>query len=131
MASMAVVLAVGASPRGQASRGTPVSMVTWLRRPRVEPGRPVILMSGAFRRSRLGMRMVSSRVSPLLDRARTTSCRGHHAQVAVHGLHRVQEQGRGAGGVEGGHDLAGHDAGFAHPGDDDPALGLITSDPPP
>ena len=73
MASMAVVLAVGASPRGQASRGTPVSMVTWLRCPRVEPGRPVMVMSGAFRRSRLGMRMVSSRVSPLLDRARTTS----------------------------------------------------------
>ncbi len=49
----------------------------------------------------------------------------HHAQVAVHGLHRMEEQGRGAGGVEGGHDFPGHDAGFAHPGDDDPALGLI------
>ena len=50
---------------------------------------------------------------------------GHHAQVAVHGLHRVQEEGRGAGGVEGGHEFSGHNAGFAHPGDDDPALGLI------
>ena len=73
MASMAVVLAVGARPRGQASRGTPVSMTTKLARPRVELGRPVKLIRGEPRRLRLGRRMVSSWVSPLLDRTRITS----------------------------------------------------------
>ena len=46
-----------------------------------------------------------------------------HAEVAVARLARVHEVGGGAGGGEGRGDLAPDMAGFAHAGDDQPALG--------
>jgi hypothetical protein len=46
---------------------------------------------------------------------------GDHAQVAVAGLARVDVERRGAGGSQGGGDLARHVAGLAHAGGDHPA----------
>ena len=43
----------------------------------------------------------------------------------MHGLYWMKKKGRGAGAVQGGHDLPGHNAGFADPGKDDPAGSLV------
>ena len=73
MASAAVVLAVGASPSGQASRATLTSRVTSAARPRVESGLPVMAIRGTPRRLISGRMVRISGVSPELDRASTTS----------------------------------------------------------
>ena len=46
---------------------------------------------------------------------------GEHAEVAVDGFGGMEEVRRGAGGTEGGGDLAGDDAGFAHTGEENGA----------
>ena len=73
MARAAVVLAVGARPKGQASSATLTSMLTSAPCARVERGFPVKLIRGTPRRLISGrIRRISS-VSPELDRARTRS----------------------------------------------------------
>ena len=57
--------------------------------------------------------------------------RADHAEVAVAGLGGMDEEGRRAGGGEGGGDLARHVAGLAHAGADDPALRRRTGCRPP
>ena len=68
-----MVEAVGASPCGQASRGTPECSVTSARRPRVESSRPVMairLVPSDFSAGRMAF---SSAVSPELEMAMMTS----------------------------------------------------------
>ena len=83
----------------------------------VEPARAVIATSGRPKRREWATRSASSAVSPELDRASTASPGDDHAQVAVRGLGRMDEQRRRAGRGEGGGDLAGDLAGLAHAGD--------------
>jgi len=73
MASAAVVLEVGARPKGQASRATPTSMTMSLARPRVDRGFPVRAMSGSSMGAMRAMSWLSSVVSPLLEMAMSTS----------------------------------------------------------
>ncbi len=73
MASIAVVLAVGARLSGQASSGTVTSKATVALRASVEARLPVRVMSGVARRFRCGSRNTSSGLSPELDKASTTS----------------------------------------------------------
>ena len=73
MARVAVVLEVGASPRGQASAATLTSMQTLASRASVEPCRPVRAIRGTPRRLMMGRMVRISAVSPELDSARTTS----------------------------------------------------------
>jgi len=54
---------------------------------------------------------------------------GHEdAEVAVDRFGRVEEEGWGAGGAEGGGDFLRDDAGFAHAGDDDAAFFIAAAD---
>src|SRR3989344_1866907 len=73
MASWAVVLAVGAKFRGQASRSTLQSSTRSAWRASVDCSPPVIAISGAPRRLSTGRMAVSSPLSPLLEIARTRS----------------------------------------------------------
>ncbi len=75
IASVAVVLAVGARFNGQASSATLTSSVTFAARPRVESVLPTRTMSGTASRFRCGSSRTSSGVSPEFDRASTTSVR--------------------------------------------------------
>src|ERR1051326_2045757 len=74
-ARVAVVDAVGARPRGHASLG--IAAERWKSAPRasVELGLPVMATIDAPMRSRRGIRLTSSSVSPELEMARTTSPR--------------------------------------------------------
>ncbi len=74
-ASTAVVEAVGASPCGQASRGTPELRVTSASRPSVESSRPVMAMRLAPSDFRAGRMAFNSAVSPELEMAMITSSR--------------------------------------------------------
>ena len=74
-ASAAVVLAVGTRFIGQASSETEQSSTTVAARASVDDVLPVIAMSVAPRRFSVSSRRVSSSVSPLCDRAITTSSR--------------------------------------------------------
>ena len=121
MASVAVVLAVGARFSGQASSGTLTSRATVAARPRVESAlagegdeRHAQALQMGQQEHELG-RLAGIGQGEQHIRARD------HAQVAVAGLGRVQEERRGAGAGQGGGDLAADMAGFAHPGDHDPA----------
>ena len=69
----AVVLLVGARPRGQASLETPTSKITSAFLPRVELALPTMAMILAPMRRRDGKIFKTSPVSPLLDSAITTS----------------------------------------------------------
>ncbi len=73
MASWAVVLAVGARFRGQASRSTLQSSTRSAWRARVDCSPPVSAMRGAPRRLSTGRMAVSSPLSPLLEMASTRS----------------------------------------------------------
>ena len=73
MASAAEVLAVGASPSGQASCSTLTSMFTSASRAMRERSLPVRVMSGTPRRLISGRMVRISSVSPEFDRASTTS----------------------------------------------------------
>ena len=73
MASWAVVLAVGAKFRGQASRGTPQSSTRSAWRANVDCSPPVMAIKGAPRRLSTGKMAVSSPLSPLLEMASTRS----------------------------------------------------------
>ncbi len=68
-----MVLAVGAKPKGQASLFTPVFITISLCRPKVESGFSVNAINGAPKRLKLGIRIVISPVSPLLEMAKITS----------------------------------------------------------
>ena len=69
----AVVLAVGARFRGQASFSTPLSSTRSALRARVDCGWPVMPIKGAPMRRIKGSSVVSSSASPLLEIASTTS----------------------------------------------------------
>jgi hypothetical protein len=73
MASVAVVLAVGAFPRVSASLSTEISNVTSLVFPNVEFTFPVIPIIGQPKRLIRGSRFISSCVSPLFEIAIITS----------------------------------------------------------
>ena len=73
MASVAVVLEVGASPSGQASWETLTSICTSAFFASVEAGLPVRAISGTPSRLSNGSRVRISSVSPELDNASTTS----------------------------------------------------------
>src|SRR5690606_40753235 len=62
MTSVAVVLEVGASPSGHASRSTDTSRLTAAWRAIVDPALPVIVISGAPIRDRKSTRLNSSHV---------------------------------------------------------------------
>jgi len=49
----------------------------------------------------------------------------HDAQIAVHALHGMEEDGLGPRAGEGGDDLLSDEPGFADPRDDDPAAGAV------
>ena len=72
-ARAAVVLAVGTRFRGHASARTPQSRATSALRARVDPGAPVRQTSRAPTRRMVSIRRRISFVSPLCDRATTTS----------------------------------------------------------
>ena len=73
MASVAVVLAVGASPRGHASRSTLMSMKWSLNLPSCDSRRPHIATIVAPMRRMIGRMLTISVDSPLLEMAMTTS----------------------------------------------------------
>ena len=73
MASAAVVLAVGARLRGQASSATLMSRFTEAARARVDRGFPVMAINGSPSRLIRGSRKAISWVSPELEIARITS----------------------------------------------------------
>ena len=75
IASVAVVLAVGARLSGQASSATLTSRWTLAARARFDFGLPVIAMTGTPRRDRCGISSSTSAVSPELEIASNTSSR--------------------------------------------------------
>ena len=72
-ASISEVLVLGASPRPQASRISPVATTTSAARPSVLSGRPVRATMPTRRAARCGRRRVISSVSPDCESASTTS----------------------------------------------------------
>ena len=75
MASVAVVLAVGARFSGQASSATLTSRCALAARARLDFGLPVIAISGTPRREACGISSSTSAVSPELEMASSTSSR--------------------------------------------------------
>ena len=74
-------------------------------------------ITGTPSRFRCGSSASISAVSPELDSASTHIAARHHAQVAMAGLGRMQEEGRRAGAGQRGGDLAADMAGLAQAGD--------------
>ena len=85
----AVVLVVGANPRGQASFSTPTSITRSLCLARVDSGLPTKEISLAPICLILGRIMVEFPGFPAVGNGQDDIFRGDHAQVSVHGLHRV------------------------------------------
>ncbi len=105
-ASCAVVLAVGARFSGQASRSTLQSSTRSACWARVDASRPVSAIRGAPRRLSRGRMAVSSPLSPLLEMASTTSAAVTMPRSPWLASAGVHEEGGGAGGRQGGGDLA-------------------------
>ena len=124
MASAAVVLAVGASPMGQASRSTPTSMTTSLFSAMGESSPPVKEMMRTSMPLEDGKERIDLGGMAAVGNGHHDVIHGDHAQVAVNGLSGVEKEGRGARAVERGRDLPGHEPGFSHARQNDPALGF-------
>jgi hypothetical protein len=119
---MAVVEAVGARFRPQASRSTPQSRATSLAcgqgrvqiADEADQGVALALEEGEQAENLLGLAAGGERNDHIA---------GHeHAQVAVDGFGGVQKEGGRACGAERGGDLLGNDAALAHAGDHDAAV---------
>ena len=85
---------------------------------------PVIATSLAPMRRMVSSSRSSSPVSPRMRQGDDDIVALDRAEVAVHGLGRVQEERRRPGARERRGDLARDDAGLAHPGDDDAAAAV-------
>ena len=122
---MAVVVALGARPSGQASSIWPIQRSTLALRARVESAVPVMATTGTF--------IFSSCPSEARDLGRLAAVRQDQddvlradaAQVAVDRLGRVQKVARRAGRRQRGRDLLGDDAGLADAAGDDLALAPV------
>ena len=117
-ASMAVVLLLGASPRASASSNGPSS--------KHHGGRPAQRAVGPAgdrhdRHAQLGQRGQQPqhflRLAALREDQHQVVAMDA-AQVAMHGLGRMEAMAAGAGRGQRGHDLLADQSGFAHPGDD-------------
>ena len=107
IASVAVVLAVGARFSGQASSATLTSRCTAASRASVEAGLPVIAITGVSRRAQMRQQATAAPRSRRSWRcAITTSPRATMPEVAVAGLGGMQEEGGRAGARQRGGDLA-------------------------
>ena len=122
IASVAVVLAVGARLSGQASSATLTSRWTVAARARFDFALPVMAMMGTPRRDEVrNQQQHFGGFAGIGDGQQHVVARDH-ADVAMAGFGRMHEERRRAGGGERGGDLAGDVAGFAHAADDDPAV---------
>ena len=120
-ASAAVVLAVGARFIGHASSATWQLSVTSDAWPSVDCGCPVSAISRAPIR-RIGFEQPDQFLGLAAVRQRDDDVVGlDDAEIAVHGLGRVQEDRRRARARQRRRDLARDDAGLAHAGHDDAA----------
>ena len=118
-----MVEVVGARPTEQASGagGRTIAMSDW--RSSVESGLPATPISGMREAAGVGDEVGELGGLAGVREQQHHVVGGDHAEVAVAGLGRVDEERRRAGGGEGGGDLAGDVAGLAHARDDHPAAG--------
>ena len=117
----AVVLAVGARLSGHASWSTALETTMSAWRARLLSAPPVIATSVTPRRLIAGRMAPISSLSPRVGDRQHDVVLGHHAEVAVAGLGRMDEERRRAGRGERRRDLAADVAALAHAHDDDPA----------
>ena len=114
----------------QASRSTPQSRATSLAVARVEPRLQQKLTRASPLRLRVARRRRISSVSPLAERATTTSPGMSTPRSPWMASAGWRNRGRRAGGAEGGGDLLGDDSAFAHAGDDERGRGSRRSEGP-
>ncbi len=131
IARVAVVLAVGASPRGQASSFTEISRKTSPARARALCGLPAMAINGSPMRLMTGRMRVN-----LLGLAGVGDGDDHipldqHAQIAVNPFGRMEEEGRGAGRSHSRGNLLADQPRLAHAGDHHPPLAGAGSSRPP
>ena len=123
-AIMAVVLAEGARPSGQASSMAPRVMQRLAERPRELLSRSVMAMQVGVELPKGGQETENLLGLAALGEGEDDVACADAAQVAVDGFGRVQGEGARAGGGEGGGQLLADQAGLAHAGDDDAAPAL-------
>ena len=123
-ARAAVVLAVGASPSGQASASTLASRWTSAACASDECSLPVSAINRAPWRLRCGSSETSSSVSPGIRQQQHDVVARDHAEVAVARLGGVHEERRRAGRRQRRGELARDVAGFADAGHDDAAAAV-------
>ena len=113
MANAAVVLAVGAGPKVEASSVTLTSRTTSPAFARVEFGLPVMTMSLMPCSLKWGSSFKISSVSPLFGDRKDQVVFTHHAEVAVHSVAGMEKKRRRSSAGQRGGDLLANHAGFA------------------